>query len=172
MMSLSTLTGLRVGREAIQSYGGADNVPLTSALISSHINARSKYHERIEKEKKEKEDREKSVRQDGEASRKRKAQEEEKEEFTAKTKRYEEEEKALKAELKYDEASLSEIDQRIAKTLVPAEIHSKIAIRKKMVENISEKKKKLEKITEKKYKLAKARANKVKQWIVLIVQKQ
>ena len=136
-MSLSTLTALRVGREAIQSYGGADNVKISSALISSHINARSRYHERLEKERKEKEDREKTIREDQEASRKRKAQEEEKEEFKAKTKHYEAEEKELKAELKSHEASLAEVDQRIGGSSVPAVIHSNIAIRKKMVELIT-----------------------------------
>lgn len=163
MMSLQTLTGLRVAREAIQSHGGADNVNISSSLISSHVNARAKYHERLDKERKEKEEKEKYIRENREAARKRKAQEEEKEEFNAKIKRYETEEKALKAELKEDEKALSEIDHHIANTSVPAIIHSKISIRKKVVECIAEKKKKLEDIVETKYKLAKSRANKVKQ---------
>merc|ERR1719245_2277139 len=74
-ISLASLTGRKVGKEALNRYGHACDVPISTPLVVSHVNARRKYHERLENEKKEKEAARKRIRDDLEATRKRKAQE-------------------------------------------------------------------------------------------------
>ena len=161
-LSLRSLTGLRVGREHIKTYGTTNAVKITPSLLASHINSRNKYHERLEKEKKEKIRKEKEAKEGREVSRKRRMEEEDKRDFETKTRKFEDEEKTLRDGLKFDRVQLTEIDQRIAGSQIAAQIHSSIALRRKLVENIDEKQKKLDSICQEKYKLAKKRAEKKK----------
>ena len=80
-MSLSTLIGLKVGREEIKTFGHADTVPITSALKASHQSAHHKYRERLERDKKEKSKKDLEVLQNREATQKRRLEEEEKQEY-------------------------------------------------------------------------------------------
>ena len=80
-MSLSTLIGLKVGRDEIKTFGHANNVPITSALKASHQSAHHKYRERLERDKKEKTQKDLVVMQNREATQKRRLEEEEKQEY-------------------------------------------------------------------------------------------
>ena len=85
------------------TYGGTNKVPLTPTLVASHIQAHSKYRERVEREEKEKAQTEASIRLERDLKRKREADKEAKAEFDTKLKKYEDEESKLVNQLKFDE---------------------------------------------------------------------
>ena len=157
-LSLRSLTGLRVGREHIKTFGNANSVDITPSLLASHVNSRNKYRDRLEKEKREKISREKDAKQERENFLKRRKEEEDKKDYESKKKKFEDEEKTLRDGLKFDKVQLSEIDQRIEKSQIVAEIHSSMALRRKLVENINEKQNKLDSVCQQKYKMVANRA--------------
>ena len=161
-ISLASLTGRKVGKEAVNRFGHACNVPISTPLVCSHINARRKYHERIENEKKEREAAKKKIRDDAEATRKRKAKEQEEADYQSKIKRIEGEEKEVRDTLKFDQARRKELEDRMTNTQDPAEMRSSFALLKPLSASIDKNRATLDELSKKKFKLAKSHANKKK----------
>ena len=83
-LTLKSLLGLRVAKEAINYYGGASNVPITPTLLAKQTQARSSYHKRLEEEKKEKLAKETARKAEQELQKKRAAEAEEGAKFESK----------------------------------------------------------------------------------------
>ena len=160
-MSLATLVGLRVGKETVSMYGSTKNVQIPPTLVASHINARTKYHERIENEKKEKAKERERIRAEVRAANKRKAEEQDMSGYLNKKKRLESEEKEMRNVLKFHETRRSEFSSRLeTPNLKLAEIKSALALQKQIDETIAKTRSDIEAIVKQKYRLVESRANK------------
>ena len=152
---MASLTGLRVGKETVSLYGKTNNVPIPHSLIVAHSNARQKYYERVENEKKEKAREKEEIRAKMQAGEKRKAEEKDRSDYLSKKKRFEDEEKEIRDVLKFDETRRKEFSMRLdnASNMSTAEIKSALALQKQIDESIAKKRAELEAIEKKKYKL-------------------
>merc|ERR1711879_324524 len=155
----ASLTGLRVGKEIVSLYGGANNVPIPYALSVSHANARQKYQERKENERKEKEKERERIQAELQAVKKRKAEEKDRSDYLTKKKRLEDEEKDIRGILKCHETRRKEFVSRLQST-DPAEIRSAGALIRQIEKTIDAKRAELDTIEKKKYRLVVAQAEK------------
>ena len=159
-MSLATLTGLRVGKDIVSLYGKTNNVPIPPALVVSHINARQKYHDRIENEKKEKARERERIQGEMRAATKRKAEEKDTSDYLTKKKRLEDEEKEKRDILKFHETRRAEFSSRMENPSGLAEMKSAFALQKQIDDSIAKTRTEIETIVKKKYSLVESRANK------------
>ena len=138
-------------------------MPISTALVCSHINARTKYHDRIDNEKREQERARAQIRDELEATRKRKAEEEERSEYLAKVKKFEDEEKKIRDALKFNQTRREGLDQDMSRANISlTEMQSAYALSKQCSKNIEENRANLDELIKKKFKLVKSRANKQK----------
>ena len=161
-ISLATLTGRKVGNEVVKRYGGATNVPISTPLVISHVNARRVYRERLENEKKERERARKQIRDEAAATRKRRAEEKEESDFRSKLKKLEDEEKHIRDILKADQAQKLELDHRMSHPSGLAAMKSAFALSKQLSDGMDKKRAKLDELSKQKLKLVQSRANKKK----------
>ena len=138
-------------------------MPISTALVCSHTNARTKYHDRIDNEKREQERARAQIRDELEATRKRKAEEEERSEYLAKVKKFEDEEKKIRDALKFNQTRREGLDQDMSRANISlTEMQSAYALSKQCSKNIEENRANLDELIKKKFKLVKSRANKQK----------
>lgn len=159
-LSLQSLFGQRVTREAIKHYGGAEKVPISSALLAKHNAAHHAYRKRIEDEQKANRTREQDERDEREAARKRKIEEAERKDFDEKKKSLEAEEKELRDQLKFHNTMYDGMLQRAAATNDPVEMKASIAAQRKQREVIVDKEKKLKDVSTNLKQLLERRLNK------------
>ena len=158
-MSLASLTGLRVGKETVSLYGKANDVRIPHALVVSHTNARQKYQERIDNEKKEKEKEKERILSELQVAKKRKAEEQDRSDYLSKKKRLEDEAKGIRDVLKFHETRRKEFSSRLESTN-PAEIKSSVALIKQVDQTIEKKRAELDVVEKKKYRLVETQAEK------------
>ena len=143
------------------TYGGTNKVPLTPTLVASHIQAHSKYRERVEREEKEKAQTEASIRLERDLKRKREADKEAKAEFDTKLKKYEDEESKLVNQLKFDETRLSGLEDTAEKTKIDSEKISSYKAAKLLREGMKKTQQTVDKIRCDKLKLVQSQMNKM-----------
>ncbi len=159
-LSLQSLFGQRITKEAILYYGGSDKVPITPALLIKQNMARQAYSVRLESERREKAAKEIERQAEKEASRKRAIEEAERADFASKKKKLEEEEKTLANQIKYDESVLEGIQDKAGKSINLSEVKSAMSTAKVLRESIKRKRSELASVTAKKVKLLERKAAK------------
>ena len=159
-MTLPSLIGQRVTKEAIRYYGGSDLVPITASLRAKQLGARHNYRMRLELEQKTKKATEQEHIVEREACRKRTAQEIEQRDFDSKRTKLETDEKSLRDGITFLNVQLQEMMLRAKNSTIMAEIHASMAAQLKLREQISEKETELQKNTTDMKKLLNKRLNK------------
>ena len=158
-LSLESLKALKVGKEALNQYGSAADVPVGPTLIAKHLSSYAAYSKRLEEEKKESEKTKERIRQGREEARKMEEEEQEKLEFETKKRSLEEEEKSLMKQIKFKKKRLAEMQDRGMNAKTKEEIKSIMSSSKVLLEDLHKEeesvrsvKTKIQKLLEKKVK--------------------
>ena len=157
-LSLQSLTALKVTKEVIAFHGGASNVPIPPTLVTKHQQAHHNYQKRVEEEGRQNRNKERDKQAEIVASRKRKAEDDEKAKFEEKIKKLESDEKALSDEIKYHKTMLKEQRNTAERSNIKfAELKAIVAAQKNLQELIDKKEKSLREVTANMVKLLKSR---------------
>ena len=138
-MSLASVYGQKVTKDAIHFHGGSANVNITPSLLAAHFKAQSNYSKRVESEQKEKRKRELDLQAAAEASQRRAEERERKAKFDDKKTKLEAEEKQMNDSLKADEALYDGMMDRALKTTDPEQKNSALATANHLRETIKRK---------------------------------